>query len=135
MAFTTANIPDRAHSELKFHKYYGDDLSMHETASPEMIAEFQKKYPRDFYCFGIPREFPVARFDLPAGVMLLGAVGELEKLRLTGVAADGIFLRQSGFFWIPFCSRYPKYFTNIHSFRSLGECQKSCVFGSPRFPG
>lgn len=99
MAFTTANIPDRAHSELKFHKYYGDDLSMHETASPEMIAEFQKKYPRDFYCFGIPREFPVARFDLPAGVMLLGAVGELEKLRLTG--RPGEFLAFQIAVWSP----------------------------------
>jgi len=84
MALTMANVPDRAHSELEFHKFYGDDPAMHKIASFEAIADFQIKYSRDFYCFGIPREYPVARFDLPAEAMLSGKAGNFEKLSLQG---------------------------------------------------
>ena len=45
---------------------------------------------RSFYCFGIPREYPVVRFDLPSKSMLNGSAGKLDALELTGQPGEDL---------------------------------------------
>lgn len=90
MALQTANVPDRAHSELEFEKLYGDNQLMHETALLEEMARFAAGYPGEFFCFGIPREFPVVRFDQPAKSMLDGRAGKLGRLEINGQPGEDL---------------------------------------------
>ena len=90
MALQMANVPDRAHSELTFNKLYGDDPGMHDIVSPVEAAEYTAGDPRSFYCFGIPREYPVVRFDLPSKSMLDGSAGKLDALELTGQPGEDL---------------------------------------------